>query len=75
MCNVNSARAMLMKKKVKQKKVVVTKMEWIEPLVDRECQQGKDKQVRLMSWNNDSIMTARYYVIVTSWNNDNIITA
>ena len=38
-------RAMLMKKKVKQKKVVVTKMEWIEPLTDRECQQGKDKQV------------------------------
>ena len=38
-------RAMLMKKKVKQKKVVVTKMEWIEPLTDREVQQGKDKQV------------------------------
>ena len=38
-------RAMLMKKKVKQKKVVVTKMEWIEPLVDRESQQGKDKQI------------------------------
>ena len=55
-----------MKKKVKQKKVVVTKMEWIEPLVDRECQQGKDKQVRVTSWNNDSIMTARYRVVVTS---------
>jgi hypothetical protein len=38
-------RAMLMKKKVKQKKVTTTKMEWIEPLVDRECQQNKDKQV------------------------------
>ena len=38
-------RAMLMKKKVKQKKVVVQKMEWIEPLFDMECQQGKDKQV------------------------------
>ena len=38
-------RAMLMKKKVKQKKVIVQKMEWIEPLFDIECQQGKDKQV------------------------------
>ena len=38
-------RAMLQKKKVKQKKIVVQKTEWIEPLFDQECQQGKDKQV------------------------------
>ena len=55
---------MLMKKKVKQKKVVVTKMEWIEPLVDRECQQGKDKQVAAeTSWQcltvSQVVMTAK----------------
>ena len=38
-------RAMLMKKKVKQKKVIVKKMEWIEPLFDIECQENKDTQI------------------------------
>ena len=46
-------RAMLMKKKVKQKKVVVQKMEWIEPLFDIEAQENKDKQI---------IMTAKLSV-------------
>ena len=41
-------RAMLQKKKVKQKKIVVQKTEWIEPLFDMECQQGKDKQVMIV---------------------------
>ena len=58
---------MLMKKKVKQKKVVVTKMEWIEPLVDRECQQGKDKQVIRTSLNHD---IKDKQVIMTSLNHD-----
>ena len=38
-------RAMLMKKKTKQKKVVVEKTEWIEPLFDIEAQEKRDKQV------------------------------
>ena len=38
-------RAMLMKKKVKQKKIVVQRTEWIEPLFDIECQENRDDKV------------------------------
>ena len=38
-------RAMLMKKKVKQKKIIVQKIEWIEPLFDIEAQENKDTQI------------------------------
>ena len=54
-------RAMLQKKKVKQKKVVVQKMEWIEPLVDLECQQGKDKQVVMTAKLCVSGMKGKWY--------------
>ena len=46
-------RAMLMKKKVKQKKIIVQKIEWIEPLFDIEAQENKDTQI---------IMTAKLSV-------------
>ena len=46
-------RAMLMKKKVKQKKIIVQKIEWIEPLFDIEAQENKDLQI---------IMTAKLSV-------------
>ena len=52
---------MLQKKKVKQKKVVVQKMEWIEPLVDMECQQGKDKQVVMTAKLCVSGMKGKWY--------------
>lgn len=52
---------MLQKKKVKQKKVVVQKMEWIEPLVDQECQQGKDKQVVMTAKLCVSGMKGKWY--------------
>merc|ERR1719468_914143 len=42
-------RAMLMKKKTKQKKIVVERTEWIEPLFDIEAQEKKDKQVVLQA--------------------------
>ena len=56
-----TCRAMLQKKKVKQKKVVVQKMEWIEPLVDQECQQGKDKQVVMTAKLCVSGMKGKWY--------------
>ena len=40
-------RAMLMKKKVKQKKIVVQRTEWIEPLFDIECQENRDDKVAM----------------------------
>ena len=54
-------RAMLQKKKVKQKKIVVQKMEWIEPLFDIECQQGKDKQVVMTAKLCVSGMKGKWY--------------
>ena len=48
-------RAMLMKKKRKEKKVVVKKVEWIEPLVDQSVKQGKCE-------NNQVVMTAKLSV-------------
>ena len=54
-------RAMLAKKKVKQKKIVVQKMEWIEPLVDQECQQGKTQQVVMTAKLCVSGMKGKWY--------------
>ena len=54
-------RAMLQKKKVKQKKIVVQKMEWIEPLFDQECQQGKDTQVVMTAKLCVSGMKGKWY--------------
>ena len=54
-------RAMLMKKKVKQKKVVVQKIEWIEPLFDQECQQNKDKQVVMTAKLSVSGLKGKWY--------------
>ena len=54
-------RAMLAKKKVKQKKIVVQKMEWIEPLFDQECQQGKTPQVVMSAKLCVSGMKGKWY--------------
>ena len=54
-------RAMLMKKKTKQKKVVVERTEWIEPLFDIECQEKKDKEVILQAKLSVKGMRGKWY--------------
>ena len=54
-------RAMLMKKKTKQKKIVVERTEWIEPLFDIEAQEKKDKQVVLQAKLSVKNMKGKWY--------------
>ena len=54
-------RAMLMKKKVKQKKIVVQRTEWIEPLFDMEAQENKDKQVIMTAKLSVKNMKGKWY--------------
>lgn len=52
---------MLMKKKVKQKKVTVQKIEWIEPLFDMECQENKDHEVVMTAKLSIKGMKGKWY--------------
>ncbi|XP_023324296.1 twitchin isoform X2 [Eurytemora carolleeae] len=55
-------RAMLMKRKVKQKKVVVKKIEWIESPVDQEVQQGKCEEVIIKARLSEKEKKGKWYI-------------
>ncbi len=55
-------RAMLMKRKVKQKKVVVKKIEWIEKPVDLSVQQGKCDQVVFTARLSEKEKKGKWYI-------------
>lgn len=55
-------RAMLMKRKVKQKKVVVKKIEWLESPVDQEVQQGKCEEVIIRARLSEKEKKGKWYL-------------
>jgi len=55
-------RAMLMKRKVKQKKIVVKKIEWLETPVDQECQQGKTEEIVLTAKISEKEKKGKWYL-------------
>ena len=55
-------RAMLMKRKRKEKKVVVKKIEFIEKPVDFSCQQGKCDLVTFTAKLNEKDKKGKWYI-------------
>jgi len=55
-------RAMLMKRKVKQKKIVVKKIEWLEEPVDQECQQDKCELVTISCKLSEKNKKGKWYL-------------
>jgi len=55
-------RAMLMKRKVKQKKVVVKKIEWLETPIDQEVQQGKCEEVIIKARLSEKEKKGKWYL-------------
>ncbi len=55
-------RAMLLKRKVKQKKVVVKTIEWVEKPVDANVQQGKDLSVVFTARLSEQEKKGKWYI-------------
>jgi len=55
-------RAMLMKRKVKQKKIVVKKIEWLESPIDVECQQGKCEEIVIKARLSEKEKKGKWYL-------------
>ena len=56
------ARAMLLKRKKKQKKVVVKTYEWIEKPIDVKVQQGKAEEVIFTAKFSDKEKKGKWYL-------------
>jgi hypothetical protein len=55
-------RAMLMKRKKPQKKVVVKKVEWLESPVDQECQEGKIDKITFSARLSEKEKRGKWYI-------------
>lgn len=55
-------RAMLMKRKKPQKKVVVKKTEWLESPVDQECQEGKIDKITFSARLSEKEKRGKWYI-------------
>ena len=58
-----SFRAMLMKRKRPQKKVVVKKVEWLESPVDQECQEGKIDKITFTARLSEKEKRGKWYLM------------
>jgi hypothetical protein len=58
-----SNRAMLMKRKRPQKKVVVKKVEWLESPIDQECQEGKIDKVTFSARLSEKEKRGKWYLM------------
>ena len=56
-------RAMLMKRKRPQKKVVVKKVEWLESPTDQECQEGKCDKVTFSARLSEKEKRGKWYLM------------
>ena len=57
------SRAMLMKRKRPQKKVVVKKVEWLESPTDQECQEGKCDKITFSARLSEKEKRGKWYLM------------